>query len=130
MYIKNTNIPLLIQFKLPRLHKALWNKWYVDEIYNFAIVDGTKQFANLLCWIDAHIVDGMVNGSALLTRGLSSGSILFDGSIVDGLVNLMGKIVEAGSSVLRRMQTGYVQNYALVMAIGIFVFLSIYILLR
>ena len=128
MYIKNTKIPLLIQFKLPRLHKTLLNKWYVDEIYNFAIVGGTKQFANMLCWLDAHIVDGIVNGAALVTKGLSSGSILFDGGIVDGLVNLTGAIVQGASRVLRRVQTGYVQNYALVMAIGIFLLLSVYIL--
>ncbi|MBI4831595.1 MAG: NADH-quinone oxidoreductase subunit L, partial [Candidatus Lindowbacteria bacterium] len=130
MYIKNTNIPLLIQFKLPGLHKALLNKWYVDEIYNFAIVGGTKQFANVLCWFDAHIIDGIVNGAATAARGLSSASILFDGAIVDGLVNLTAKIVETASGILKRFQTGYVQNYALVMAIGLFVFLSIYILLR
>jgi NADH-quinone oxidoreductase subunit L len=130
MYIKNTNIPLLIQFKLPRLHKTLLNKWYVDEVYNFVVVGGTKQFANLLCWFDAHIIDGIVNGTAFMARALSSGSILFDNGIVDGIVNLLGRIVEVSSGVLKRLQTGYVQNYALVMAIGIFVLLSIYILLR
>ncbi|RJP64880.1 MAG: NADH-quinone oxidoreductase subunit L [Candidatus Abyssobacteria bacterium SURF_17] len=129
-YIKNPNIPLLIQYELPRLHKTLLNKWYVDEIYNFAVVNGTKQFANLLCWFDAHIIDGIVNGTAFAARALSSGSILFDGGIVDGLVNLVAKIVEVCSGVLRRMQTGYVQNYALVMAIGVFVLLSIYVILR
>jgi len=130
MYIKNTNIPLLVQFKLPRLHKALLNKWYVDEIYDFAIVGGTKQFANLLCWIDTYIVDGFVNATATVTRGFSSGSILFDNGIVDGAVNLTGAIVETASRMLRRIQTGYVQNYALVMTIGIFVLLGIYILFR
>jgi len=129
-YIKNTNLPLLVQFKLPKLHKALLNKWYVDEIYNFALVGGTKQFALVLCWIDSNIVDGMVNGAATVTRAFSSGSILFDGSIVDGLVNLCGSIVQSGSRVLRRMQTGYVQNYALAMVIGLFFLLGIYVLLR
>ena len=130
MYIKNTNIPLLIQFKLPRLHKALLNKWYVDEVYNFAIVGGTKQFANLLCWIDTYIVDGIVNGVATSARGLSSGSISFDNRIVDGTVNLLGSIVETASRMLRRVQTGQVQNYALAMAIGMFVLLGMYVLLR
>jgi NADH-quinone oxidoreductase subunit L len=106
------------------------NKWYVDEIYNFAFVNGTKQFANLMCWIDTYIIDGTVNAAAWSARVLSSGSILFDNGIVDGLVNLTGQIVEAGSNVLKRVQTGYVQNYALAMAIGMVVLMSIYILLR
>jgi NADH-quinone oxidoreductase subunit L len=129
-YIKNPNMPLLAQYYFPRLHKALLNKWYVDEVYNFAIVGGTKQFALLLCWIDTHIVDGMVNGAALLTRAFSSGSILFDGGIVDGTVNLMGEIVQVASRLLRRIQTGYVQNYGLAMAIGLVVALGIYIIFR
>jgi NADH-quinone oxidoreductase subunit L len=126
-YIKNTNMPLLMQFRMPKLHKTLLNKWYVDEIYNFAIVGGTKQFALLLCWIDANIVDGIVNGAATVTRGSSSGSISFDGAIVDGLVNLAAAVVDFFSRILRRLQTGYVQNYALAMAIGVFVLLVLYV---
>ena len=126
-YIKNTNMPLLMQFKMPKMHKVLLNKWYVDEIYNFAIVGGTKQFALLLCWIDSNIVDGIVNGAATITRGFSSGSISFDGAIVDGLVNLAAAVVDFFSRILRRTQTGYVQNYALAMAVGVFVLLVLYV---
>jgi NADH-quinone oxidoreductase subunit L len=126
-YIKNTNMPQLMQFKMPKLHKTLLNKWYVDEIYNFAIVGGTKQFALLLCWIDMNIVDGIVNGAATVTRGFSSGSISFDNAVVDGLVNLAAAIVDFFSRILRRLQTGFVQNYALAMAIGVFVLLVLYV---
>jgi NADH-quinone oxidoreductase subunit L len=129
-YIKNPNMPMLLAYKFPRLHKALLNKWYVDEIYEFAVINGTKQFANLLCWFDANIIDGAVNGTAFMTKALCSGSMVFDGTVVDGLVNLCGRVVEVGSSLLRRLQTGYAQSYALVMAIGTVVLLSIYILLR
>jgi NADH-quinone oxidoreductase subunit L len=129
-YIKNTNMPLFVQFKMPKLHKALMNKWYVDEIYEFAFIDGTKKFALLLCWFDSHIVDGAVNGAATVTRAFSRGSISFDGAIVDGLVNLTATVVNTGSRMLRRMQTGYVQNYALAMAIGLFVLLGIWIFMR
>jgi NADH-quinone oxidoreductase subunit L len=128
-YIKNPNMPLLLAYQWPRLHKALLNKWYVDEFYNFAVVNGTKQFANALCWFDSHIIDGIVNGAAYVTKLLSSASMLFDGYVVDGLVNLTGRIVEVASGMLRRVQTGYVQSYGLAMAIGAFVLLSIYIFL-
>ena len=129
-YIKNTNMPLFVQFKMPKLHKTLLNKWYVDEVYNFAFIDGTKKFALALCWFDARIIDGIVNGAATVTRGFSSGSISFDGAIVDGIVNGAAAVVDAGSRMLRRMQTGYVQNYALAMAVGLFVLLGIWIFLR
>jgi NADH-quinone oxidoreductase subunit L len=129
-YIKNPNMPLLLAYKFPKLYDALLNKWYVDEIYEFTVINGTKQFANVLCWFDANIIDGIVNGAAATTKLICSGSMIFDGNVVDGMVNLTGRIVEVASAMLRRMQTGYVQSYALVMAIGTFVLLSIYILLR
>jgi NADH-quinone oxidoreductase subunit L len=45
-------------------------------------------------------------GSVVLWRA-------FDDTVIDGLVNGAGRLVTASSQVLRRLQTGYVQNYAL-----------------
>jgi len=50
--------------------------------------------------------------------------------VVDGLVNLVGRIVREGSHLFRRLQTGLVQNYALLMVFGLFVFVSLYLLVR
>ena len=48
--------------------------------------------------------------------------------LVDGLVNLMAWIAGEGSYALRRIQTGLVQNYALMMIAGVFVLLTVYLL--
>jgi hypothetical protein len=48
---------------------------------------------------------------------------------VDGLVNLVGSILHRGF-VFRRVQTGLIQNYALLMVFGIFACLSVYLLVR
>jgi hypothetical protein len=45
-------------------------------------------------------------------------------------VNLVGGIIQEGSHVFRRLQTGLVQNYALLMLVGVFAFVSIYLFLR
>ncbi len=42
---------------------------------------------------------------------------LTDRTVVDGLVNLVGRICEEGSFWLRKVQTGLVQNYALLDAV-------------
>ena len=55
---------------------------------------------------------------------------LADRSIVDGLVNLVGRTVEEGSFSFRKLQTGLVQNYALLMLFGVFAFVSIYLFIR
>jgi len=49
---------------------------------------------------------------------------------VDGLVNLVGWIVRESSHAFRRLQTGLVQNYALLMLFGVFAFVSIYLFVR
>ena len=50
--------------------------------------------------------------------------------VVDGAVNLIGRSSEESSFVFRRVQTGLVQNYALLMLAGVFAFVSIYLLVR
>ena len=55
---------------------------------------------------------------------------LTDRTVVDGLVNLVGRICERGSFGFRRVQTGLVQNYAMLMLFGIFAFVSIYLFMR
>jgi NADH:ubiquinone oxidoreductase subunit 5 (subunit L)/multisubunit Na+/H+ antiporter MnhA subunit len=67
---------------------------------------------------DARVVDGAVNGTRHVTVGTSFFSGLFDLNVVDGAVNLVARIYEVGSRLLRRVQWGVVQGYALVMAMG------------
>jgi len=50
--------------------------------------------------------------------------------VVDGLVNLVGRICEEASFWLRRVQTGLVQSYALLMLLGVFAFVSVYLFMR
>jgi NADH:ubiquinone oxidoreductase subunit 5 (subunit L)/multisubunit Na+/H+ antiporter MnhA subunit len=70
-----------------------------------------------------------VNAAGWLTLGTSYGSVGFDTFVVDGLVNATGRAVRAGSRALRVAQTGVVQSYATAMVLGIFVLVSVYLLL-
>ena len=81
---------------------------------------------------DASFIDGaLVNGARNVTVNLLSfTSGLFDKYVVDGLVNLAGWIFDRASHVVRRVQTGYVSNYALVLAAGVFALVVLYTLLR
>ena len=74
------------------LHAFLLNAWYFDRFYDHVIV--RPYFA--LC--------------AFFAR--------FDLGVIDGAVNLTGRIVVWWSTGTRRIQTGYVVNYALTMAAG------------
>jgi NADH-quinone oxidoreductase subunit L len=111
-------------------HRVLSNKYYVDELYHATVVRGTLGGAGGLWSFDRHVVDGAVNGSGWLTRFSAWVSHLLDKYLVDGLVNLIGWIAGEGSYLLRRVQTGLIQNYALVMIFGVFAFLTLYFFTR
>ena len=91
---------------------------------------GTFNGARALWAVDRTVIDGAVNawGKVTLVSAWLSG--LTDRAIVDGVVNLVGWIVQESSHAFRRVQTGLVQNYALLMLFGIFAFVSVYLFVR
>jgi NADH-quinone oxidoreductase subunit L len=111
-------------------HTVLSNKYYVDEIYDATFIAGTMASARGLWTFDARVVDGGVNGTGWLTMFFAWFSHLIDKYVVDGTVNLVGAVLEESSFVLRRVQTGLVQNYALFMLFGVFAFVSVYLFMR
>ena len=54
-----------------------------------------------------------------------SAEFLVDRRVIDGLVNLVGKIPPAAGGVVRTLQTGMVQFYALAMVLGVLVLLAV-----
>src|SRR5215470_11694438 len=75
------------------LHKLLLEKYYVDEIYDFLFV---KPIYRLSLWL----------------------ARVFDPSVIDGLVNGVATLVASWARGLRRVQTGFVMNYALGILLG------------
>jgi NADH-quinone oxidoreductase subunit L len=84
------------------VHRLLLNAWYVDWLY------------------DRAIVQPLYAASVFLAR-------VFDLGIVDGLVNGIGRAVTWWAGELRRLQTGYVVNYALTMLAGAVIFVAYFL---
>ncbi len=101
------------------------NKWYIDELYNGVIVKGLLLFSNGMAWFDAKIIDGIVNGSATITRWLSSASKFFDTYVVDGLVNFTALLSGLIGLFIRKAQTGKVQTYIVIVVFSLIVLLLI-----
>jgi NADH-quinone oxidoreductase subunit L len=129
VYVRRPEISEHLAVRFAGAHRVLSNKYYVDEIYGATVVSGTLRSANGLWAVDRNVVDGAVNGSGWFTIFTSWASGLIDKYVVDGLVNFVGWILERSSFVFRRAQTGLIQNYALLMLFGVFVFVT-YLLLR
>ena len=111
------------------IHRTLWNKYWVDELYDALFVNRTKDLGTGLWVLDDAVVDGIVNGVAESTKQAATAATEFDDRVVDGAVNGVGNTFWAGSWIFRALQTGYVQNYALVIALGLFVLVSVYMFL-
>ena len=75
-------------------HALLLNKYYVDEIYALLFVRPLIRLANFC-------------------------ASAFDLGVIDGIVNGVGRAVVGWAQGLRRVQTGYIVNYALTMLLGV-----------
>jgi len=84
------------------LRALLLNAYYVDALY------------------DRAIVRPLLALSVVLAR-------VFDLGVIDGIVNGVGRAVMAGGAGLRRLQTGYVVNYALTMLAGAVVLVAFFL---
>ncbi len=130
LYVTSPEISDQLAERWAGAHRTLSNKYYVDELYNSTVVSGTFASGRGLWAFDRHVVDGAVNGSSWLTLVSSWLSGLTDRTVVDGLVNLVGRACEEASFWFRRLQSGLVQNYALLMLFGVFAFVSVYLFVR
>ncbi len=92
-YVKNPSLPERFAARFNTLYRTVYHKYFVDEFYDLVFVRGTlKAGAFLLKVADGWIIEGLVNGSAAAVQRLG------------------GR--------LRRVETGYVQEYAFGIIVG------------
>ena len=93
LYVKRPELPGRFTATFSRLYRAVHNKYFVDEFYELLFVQGTlKAGAMLLKVVDNGMIEGAVNGMAV--------------------------VVERAGGRLKRLETGYVQEYALAVILG------------
>jgi len=95
-YVADPEAPKRLADRVTSFYRTLFNKYWIDEIY------------------DARIVQPIRRGSERLWHG-------FDAAVIDGAVNGVARQIERGSAFLRLAQTGYVQVYALILTLGLVV---------
>jgi NADH:ubiquinone oxidoreductase subunit 5 (subunit L)/multisubunit Na+/H+ antiporter MnhA subunit len=119
-YVKDTRLPDIWAARLRPLYQASYNKYWVDEFFGLTVTRRVMDAARGVFAFDSKVVDGAVNGSAWLTRLSSRITGGTDQYFVDGLVNAVAAfIMRLMSPLLRAAQTGFTQNYALVMVLGL-----------
>ncbi|HEY3354623.1 MAG TPA: proton-conducting transporter membrane subunit [Polyangia bacterium] len=101
------------------VHRTVFRKYYVDEIYAATVIRGTLGLSAALAWFDRELIDGLVNFVGALGRATSWINGKIDQYFVDGAVNLVASSVIAGGRQLRKMQTGRITSYAYGIAVGV-----------
>ena len=100
MYLVNPAVPAAFARALRPIVVVLENKYYMD-------------------WINENII---ARGARLIGVGLWKGGDR--GVIEGGVVNASWKLVDAVSAVVRRLQSGYLYHYALMMILGVVLFMT------
>jgi NADH-quinone oxidoreductase subunit L len=104
-------VPAQLLLRYKRAWTVVYNKYYVDEIYQATVVRGSLVFARILSWIDSRLIDGVVNLAGEITRLVANLDGAIDKYLVDGAVNLVADSTIAAGRSLRRVQTGRIQTY-------------------
>jgi NADH-quinone oxidoreductase subunit L len=127
LYYAKRIAPELIAARWPKLYQLLLHKYYVDEIYDAAVVERTKDLGTALGRFDAGVIDGVgVDGAGWLARFSSTLSMWWDKWIIDGLLNLSAKLMQLFSYPVRLLQTGMFSSYAMLILVGLVVLLAYY----
>ncbi|MGI9119794.1 MAG: proton-conducting transporter membrane subunit, partial [Acidimicrobiales bacterium] len=112
-------------------YRFLVNKYYLDHLYTGLIIGSIKgAIARGAYWFNQKVIDGVVNGVAIIAAWLGSWVYRnIDQGVVDGAVNGAGFGAEGFGGILRAIQTGRVQQYgallfgaAAVLALGLVIF--------
>ena len=103
VYVKLPELPDRLAQQWQTLYRLSFHKWYVDEAYDHTVVRPTFRLAERL-WskVDVNVIDGAVNGVA---RAFAWGGWL-----------------------MRAIQTGQAQHYALAMTAGAALILTVYLI--
>lgn len=105
--------------QLSGLHGFLVNKWHFDELYDALFMKPAHIVGKFCTWIDRTIFDGIIHGSAKVMIAVSKWDRLFDESVVDGFVNLLGNSTFAVGRSLRVVQTGRLRQYVMFIVVGV-----------
>jgi NADH-quinone oxidoreductase subunit L len=105
-------------------------KYYLDVLYENVIVASIKgPIASGVYWVNQHVIDNVLNYAGRGARGLGRLTYEYvDQRGVDGLVNGLATVTGEAGGEVRRVQTGRLQFYALILIVAVGMFaLSLWI---
>ncbi len=104
-------VPARLKERFAAVWAVVYNKYYVDELYQATVVRFTLVASKVLYWIDQNVIDALVMLFAFLARTVAYLDDSIDRWLVDGAVNGVARLSMSAGRSLRRVQTGHIQNY-------------------
>jgi NADH-quinone oxidoreductase subunit L len=104
LYVKRADLPGKLAQQFSAAHRILFNKYYVDELYGFLIVRPSL-------WIASNVLVGIT-----------------DTKVIEAVVNGVPGAIGGFSRRLRKIQTGFLQHYATIMAMGVLLIVALVLL--
>jgi NADH-quinone oxidoreductase subunit L len=102
------------------VYTLLMNKYYLDDLYMKGIVRPIQyKLSAATDWFNQKVLDGIVHGFAGLARVLAGVTNRIDQRVVDGAVNGAAGLTGFSGGILRYLQTGNVQRYAVFLFAGV-----------
>jgi NADH-quinone oxidoreductase subunit L len=113
--------------ELGPVYTLLERKYYLDDIYMKGIVRPIQyQLAAAVNWFNRQVLDGIVHTFAWLAKRLSGLVNLIDRYVIDGAVNGVAEGAGETGGLLRYIQSGNVQRYAVFLFAGVAVLAVIF----
>ena len=109
--------------RLGIIFRGMENKWWIDELYWAVIINPyfalSRFFAEQVDWIFWHdwFHDKVIAG--IYTWMTKIFAFQIDMGIIDGIANGLATVTQNSAGSLRRLQTGFVRNYALAVFVGV-----------
>jgi NADH-quinone oxidoreductase subunit L len=110
--------PDVLEQRWPNLFALLRQKYFVDEVYDWAFVVNAF-WARTCDWLDRWLWNGVVQLLSFIVIGLSWVDRFFDEYVINGGFDEACKGLSGGGGLLSRLQNGRVQNYLRVIGIGL-----------
>jgi NADH-quinone oxidoreductase subunit L len=110
--------PDALEKSVPWLWKPLHDRLYVDEFYGMTVIAFYYWWAQVSDWLDRRVWGGIVSGIAWLFGLWAQFNRLLDVNGVDGGFDKACEEISTGGGLLARVQSGRVQSYLRILAVG------------
>ena len=113
--------PDVLERLWPDIYALLRRKYFVDEVYEWAVVGLNARFAQACALVEEWVWNGVVLTVACLVIGLSWVERLLDEQVVNRGFDKSCQELKQGGGFLSRLQNGQTQSYLRIIGIGLVV---------